>query len=199
MLPHPYMYIAYTARSFNSNNHKLLYSLYNSPQDTCNGASAPLLGVERRNTQIHAETAQAAMSSRSIVANTYQRDLVPHPNIHRQPSNGSQAVDVRGANSSNIIARNLAGCGRFTKLDQGNEERAAAINPETRRQTHSEVSLEAPDSAGNRAGQGSLQGGLAWKHRHLWCSKADIHPPKSEKEMITSTASEASMAIAGHH
>ena len=33
VLPHPYMYIAYTARSFNDNNQKLLYSLYNSPQD----------------------------------------------------------------------------------------------------------------------------------------------------------------------
>ena len=67
VLPHPYMYIAYTARSFNNNNHKLLYSLYSSLQDTCNGAIAPMLGVERRNTQRHSENAQAAMSSRSIV------------------------------------------------------------------------------------------------------------------------------------
>ena len=99
MLPRPYMYIAYTARSYNNNNHKLLYSLYNSPQDTCNGASAPLLGVERRNTQIHAETAQAAMSSRSIVANSYLRDQVPHPYKHRHASEDPQVVKVRGANS----------------------------------------------------------------------------------------------------
>ena len=139
------------------------------------------------------------MSSRSIVANPYLKDHVPHPNVHRQACDDPQVVKVRGANSSKSRTRKLADDDGFTALVAGIEERAAAIMPESRRQGHADVSLEAPDSAGNRAGQGSLQGGLAWKHRHLWCSKADIHPPKSEKEMITSTASEASMAIAGHH
>ena len=124
VLPHPYMYIAYTARSFNNNNHKLLYSLYNSPQDTCNGASAPLLGVERRNTQIHAETAQAAMSSRSIVANPYLRDLVPHPNVHRQVSMDAQVVDGAGANSSISRTRKLADYDRLSTLVAGIEERS---------------------------------------------------------------------------
>ena len=81
----------------------------------------------------------------------------------------------------------------------GIEERAAAIMPESRRQGHADVSLEAPDSAGNRAGQGSQKGGIAWKDRHLWCSKADIHPPEPEKKIVSSTITEASMAIAGHH
>ena len=95
VLPHPYMYIAYTARSFNNNNHKLLYSLYNSPQDTCNGAIAPMLGVERRNTQRHSENAQAAMSSRSIVANSYLRDQVPHPYKYRHASEGPQVGQMK--------------------------------------------------------------------------------------------------------
>ena len=98
------MYIAYTARSFNNNNHKLLYSLYSSLEDTCNGAIAPMLGVERRNTQRHAETAQAATSSRSIVANPYLRDQVPHPYKYRHASEDPQVVKVRGANSSKKVA-----------------------------------------------------------------------------------------------
>ena len=82
-----------------------------------------MLGVERRNTQRHSENAQAAMSSRSIVANPYLRDLVPHPNVHRQVSMDAQVVDGAGANSSISRTRKLADYDRLSTLVAGIEER----------------------------------------------------------------------------
>ena len=82
-----------------------------------------MLGVERRNTQRHSEHAQAAMSSRSIVANPYLRDLVPHPNVHRQVSMDAQVVDGAGANSSISRTRKLADYDRLSTLVAGIEER----------------------------------------------------------------------------
>ena len=101
-----------------------------------------------------------------------------------------------GANSSKLRTRNLVHDGRLSTLVAGVEERAAAMRPESRRKTHGEVmsaSARLRRQLQNRAR--ATRAGSPSDPQHYWCSEADLHRSRPEKEMISSTASEARDAL----
>ena len=55
--------------------------------------------------------------------------------------------------------------------------------------------MQAPDSAYTGQGRDRARAGFTWNVPHIWCSKADFHRSIPEKEMISSTASEARVAL----